>query len=314
MSVRFWKQLALLLRRLSPESIRREAGRPFSLALIAHPEELDRWTEALLPPESSERKRAQGLKRLFTIPVPVSRGYAQMLPHFDLRLATPAGAAALNGLNRDYLFLPPGPDGEERWAGPVMEAIEDARPDLRLALAAHYWPLREAAVARIISAVARENAAFAILSALPNIIPSPIELPWAIGEFASDTTFITANQFRMAFLIAAASDSPVGWRQQKGQLGSIAGSAFGWRAIARELAGKMPSGTGLVAKGLIAYSATHAVGRGLEHFHRIGRHFSRAEKQQAYDEAFRGGRKLVEAMARRLARIGRVRRTGTTPA
>ncbi len=302
MSVRFWKQLTDTFRRLSPESIQREADRPFTLALVGTRPELSAWVEALVPPESSERKRDQAMKRLFIVEWPFTEGYARMLPQFDLRLATPSVGAGLRELTRDYVLVPPVPAANPEWPACVMDDIFDQKPELRLALARQYSPLRDAVVKRIIAAIARENAAFAVVTALPNIIPSPIELPWAIGEFASDTMLITANQLRMAFLIAAASDSPVGWREQKGQLGSIVGSAFGWRALARELAGKMPSGTGLVAKGLIAYSATHVVGRGLEQFHRIGRHLSRVEKQQAYHEAYASGRKIVEEIARKLAR------------
>ena len=69
---------------------------------------------------------------------------------------------------------------------------------------------------RIIMSIARENALFAIATALPNIVPSLIELPWAFGEFASDTAFLTANQIRMAFQIAAACGHDVGFSDQKG--------------------------------------------------------------------------------------------------
>lgn len=309
MRLRFWKQLADTLGRLSPESIQQEADRPFSLALVGTAEELQYWTSKLVPAELNERKRDQALARLFTFLAPIPPVYAAMLPRFDLRLVSAASAEQVLPFTRDYLLLPAEPDGDRRWAETLVEEVREGRPDLPLPLARHYWPLRNPVVDRIIAAIARENAAFAILSALPNFIPSPIQLPWAVGEFASDTALITANQFRMAFLVAAASDSPVGWRQQKGQLASIAGSAFGWRALARELAGKIPAGGGLVAKGLIAYSATYAVGRALEHFHRIGRHFTRAEKRQAYQEALRSGRKAVEELARKLA--GRIR-TGAT--
>ncbi len=301
MSVGFWKQIAATLRRLSPRQIQRDAVRPFSLALVATGEEIRHWMPVLVPPGDGERKREQALKRLFTIPLPVSRAYAEMLPRFDLVLATPAGAAELRAHQRDYVLLPTVADGEGAWAESVMEEVAGARPEISVPLARHYWPLRDAVVDRIIRTVARENAAFAILSALPNVIPSPIELPWAIGEFASDTAIITTNQFRMAFLIAAASDAPVGWGDQKGQIASIAGSAFGLRAIARELAGKLPAGGGLVAKGLIAFAATYAMGRGLDQFHRAGRHFTRGEKSAAYRQAFRDGRRLVEEMARKLA-------------
>jgi len=303
MNARFWKQLAVILRRLSPGSVQREAQRPFSLAVVGAGEEVCRWRDRLAPPSLAERKRDQALKPLFTVSAPLTPAYAEMLPRFDLLWVTPSAAGEVRGLTRRYTLLPDAPDGgaeESAWADAIMEEVRDKHAGFRLALARHYEPLRRAAISQVISTIALENATFAILSAIPNIIPSPIELPWAIGEFASDTVVITANQLRMAFMIAAASDSPVGWSRQKGQLAAIAGSAFGWRALARELAGKMPGGAGLVAKGLIAYSGTHVVGWGLEHFHRLGHYFTRAEKLELYQEAHRRGRKRVEELARRL--------------
>ena len=301
-SVRFWRQLAVALRHLSPESIQQDADRPFSLALVGAEAELQYWTEKLVPAELGERKRDQGLKRLFPIPVPISPTYTQLMPRFDLCLVPATSAAEVRPFIRDYLLLEDVAD--DRWAELLLEDVQERRPDWSLALARCYWPLRQPVVDRIIRAVARENAGFAILSALPNLLPSPLQLPWIFGEFASDTAFLTANQFRMAFLVAAASDAPVGWRQQKAQLASIAGTAFGWRALARELAGKVPAGGGLVAKGLVAYSATYVVGRGLEHFHRLGQRFTRTEKQKAYQDAWRSGRKVVEDVARHFAHRG----------
>ena len=70
------------------------------------------------------------------------------------------------------------------------------------------------------SMVSRENALFAVATALPNIVPSMIELPWAFGEFASDTAFLTANQVRMAFQIAAACGKDVGLGAAEGRGGA----------------------------------------------------------------------------------------------
>ena len=92
--------------------------------------------------------------------------------------------------------------------------------------------------------VSRENALFAVATALPNVVPSLIELPWAFGEFASDTAFLTANQVRMAFQIAAACGKDVGLGQQKGAVLTIAAAPSAgapwranWWAISRWAAG-----------------------------------------------------------------------------
>jgi len=52
------------------------------------------------------------------------------------------------------------------------------------------------------------------------------------------------NQIRMTFMIGAASDHAIGYREQRSEIASIIASAFGWRALARELAGKVPFGGG----------------------------------------------------------------------
>jgi hypothetical protein len=165
--------------------------------------------------------------------------------------------------------------------------------NLGLALARNFYPFRKPVVDRVIASVARENAIFAIASALPNVLPSLLELPWSIGEFASDTAFITMNQVRMAFLVAAASDKKVGYAEQKAELLSILGGAFGWRALARELVSFIPLGGGLLPKGAIAYAATYVLGKGLEHFHGVGYGYTRAQRRDAYQIAYERGKEVV---------------------
>ncbi len=302
MSLRFWKQISAAFRRLNPESVIVESQRHFSVALVGSEAEVAGMMDWLAPAELSPAKQEQALKRLFRISLPIHpRDQILLLSATTVRLAGTAATEALRALSRDYFYFRP-----EQPQGTASEALE-AHPELALALARHFPPFRDPVVEGLIKTVSLENAAFAILSALPNVIPNPLELPWALGEFASDTAILTANQVRLALLIAAASDSPVGFTEQKGQVASILGSAFGWRALARELAGKVPAGGGLVVKGLIAYAGTYTVGLGLARFHRLGSHLTRAEKKQAYREALQSGRAAVEELARR-ALAGRGKR------
>lgn len=185
-----------------------------------------------------------------------------------------------------------------------IDALLDERSDDGIALARIFPGLRDEVIDRIIWKVAKENSLFTVATAIPNVVPTIAMIPWAAGEFASDTAFLTMNQVRMAFLIAAASDSDIGYGEQKGQIGSIVAAAFGWRALARELAGKIPAGGGLISKGLVSFAGTYAIGKGLERYFRVGRRLTRAEKRQFYTEAFEKGRSAVEKI---------VRRTNTTP-
>lgn len=181
----------------------------------------------------------------------------------------------------------------------TITEIVHAHDDLSLALARQFPVFRQPVVTRIVQAVAMENTLFAVATALPNVVPNLFELPWVVGEFASDTVFLTVNQIRMAFLIAAACGKDVGFSNQKAEIASISAGAFGWRAVARELAGKIPLGGGLIPKGAIAYAGTFVVGKGLEHFHHARAPLTKTQRDELYDEAYEQGRTVAESVARR---------------
>jgi uncharacterized protein (DUF697 family) len=128
------------------------------------------------------------------------------------------------------------------------------------------------------------------------VVPNLVELPWALGEFASDTAFLTANQVRMAFQIAAASGKQVGLGQQKGAVLSIAAGALGWRALARELVGHIPLGGGLIPKAAIAYAGTYVAGKGLEYLHVHDGVPTPAQREQLYQEGLEHGRSFAKTL------------------
>jgi hypothetical protein len=297
MSLGIWKQVASALSGLSPETVLRESEAPFSVALIGAPSEVSRMEDWLVPPIMSPAQQAQSRRLIYSMNVPLTENERAFLPNVTIRLAgwsaVPPISNELHRVCRDYQLFTP----EDTEA--LAARIAHSRPELQLAMARAFPALREAVVGHIIQRTAKENAAFAILSAIPNIVPSPIELPWAVGEFASDTVVITANQVRMALAIAAACDTPVGFGEQRGQMASILGSAFGLRALARELAGKIPAGGGVVAKGCIAFAGTYTLGLALAHWNRSGRKLSWGEKRLAYQRALESGRDVVQDMARR---------------
>jgi uncharacterized protein (DUF697 family) len=297
MSLLFWRQVSKALARLNPDRVIEESEAPFSLALVGSNQEVSDMEDWLVPPHLSPQQQARGRRLLFTMRPPLTPGDRTLLERVDGRLVGESAAhPASNEVSRittEYIYF-------HRHETPRVSAhLLAAMPDHTLALARHFPALRAPVTQGIVSKTAKENAAFALLSAIPNVIPSPIELPWAIGEFASDTVVITANQMRMALAVAAAFDSPVGFLEQRGQVLSILGSAFGLRAIARELAGKVPAGGGLVVKGLIAYAGTYTLGQGLVHWHRSGRRLTRSEKRRLYTQAMESGRAKIEDMARR---------------
>ena len=176
----------------------------------------------------------------------------------------------------------------------IVSRVLDKHYDLGVPLARSFLPFRRPFIERVIAKTARENTMFSITTALPDVIPNLLELPWAVAEFASDTAFLTMNQVRMAFIIAAASDREVGYLEQKPEIATVVGSAFGWRALARQLVGKVPFGGGLIAKAGIAYAGTKVLGLSLDHYYSVGFTYTRAERDRLYAEAFRQGKKVAQ--------------------
>jgi hypothetical protein len=277
--LRYLKQARSALSMLNPDEVRGRADRRLVVGLVSSSSAAYADMEDFLAPSAvSHEKRVEVMRLVHRAGDPgISAPFDLVL--YEQGLPCPIDA---------FTFFRDDPDR-------TVEDILNERDDLGLALARNFHPFRKPVVDRVVASVARENAIFAIASALPNILPSLLELPWAIGEFASDTAFITMNQVRMAFLVAAASDKKVGYAEQKAELTSILAGAFGWRALARELAGFIPLGAGLLPKGAIAYAATYVVGKGLEHFHGVGYGYTRAQRRDAYQIAYERGKEVVSS-------------------
>jgi hypothetical protein len=270
------KDIRKIYNGLNAGGIREAAARQLNIGLVASGEEAWRDMEDFLAsPRLDPATRARAL------------GMAQRLDQprkdFDLLLCEPGIGLPRNG----YLFDPAGSEQE------LIDTIVGEKQDIELALARVFPVFRQAIAHRIIARVSKENAMLALVTALPNVIPSFIELPWAVGEFATDTAFLTMNQIRMALMMAAIYDQPVGYSEQKVSIAAITAGAFGWRAVARELVGKIPLGGGLIPKGAIAFAGTWVVGTGLDKLYRTGRGFSRSEKKDAWSNAITRGREVA---------------------
>jgi hypothetical protein len=280
--LRYLKQARAALSMLNPDEVRRRAERRVTVGLVASGTGAYADMEDFLAPSAvSHDKRMEVIQSVYRA------GDPGIPSKFDLVLYEQGLPCPTNA----FTFFRNDP---ERTIGEIL----NEREGLGLTLARNFYPFRKPVVDRIVNAVARENAIFAVASALPNIVPNLLEMPWAVGEFASDTAFITMNQVRMAFLVAAASDKVVGYTDQKTEMASILAGAFGWRALARELAGFIPLGGGLIPKGAIAFAATYVLGKGLQHYHGVGYGFTRGQRRDAYDVAYEKGKSVVRGLLR----------------
>jgi hypothetical protein len=273
MAIAVLRQIKGALSSLNPAAVREDADRVVRVSLVAaSAESLGRMETFFAPPHFSMERRAEVVRLLVRGPA-----LGCELEIYDSTLLRPSKAFSLD------LDAP----------DDAIRRILKKREDLMLPLARHLYPFRKPAAHKIIRAVAKENAMFSLATAIPDIIPSLASIPWALGEFSSDTAFLTMNQIRMAFQLAAVSDRPIGYREQKSEIASIIAGAFGWRALARELVGKVPFGGGLIPKAGIAYAATFAVGLSLERLYRLGYGLSRDERKAVYEEAYEHGRQIA---------------------
>jgi hypothetical protein len=282
MMMNVFKQARTAFSLLNPEEVRSRARRPVRIGLVATSDAAYAEMENFLAPlQGPLEDRTYLLDRVHRAGDAVVPDKVDLIL-FEQGIAAPPGT---------YTFYRDN-------AAATIGAILDGNDDLWLPLACQYPAFRRPVVERTIHTIARENALFAVATALPDVIPSLVELPWALGEFASDTAFLTGNQIRMAFLIAAACGRDAGFTNQKGAILSIAAGAFGWRALARELVGKIPLGGGLIPKGAIAYAGTFVVGKGLEHYYGGNTDYTRAQRRVVYREALERGRTVVESAAK----------------
>ena len=274
------KNIGRALANLKPSGVRAAAEQTVIVGLTGSDgERLAAIESFLAPPDLAQDKRVDALRHIYRTNIPGAP------TKFDIEIQDEVQPPTRGVF--DFPFSAP---------SLIVERILREREELSLPLARLFPPFRDEACRQIVRRIAKENALFSLLTALPNVVPSPIELPWAVGEFASDTAILTANQIRMAFLLAAANDRKVGYAAQKIELSSIVAGAFGWRALARELVGKVPLGAGLIPKAAVAYAGTFVVGKSVARSYRFGHGLSRSERKSLYGSAYDRGKQIAAAL------------------
>ena len=267
------RQVKRAVSNLNPREVREASERPVRIGLVASSaESIGRMETYFAPPHLSPERRAEAVRMLVR-----GGAFGCDVEIYESSLLRPAKA---------FSFDPEAPDD-------CVRRIIRVNEDLMLPLARQLYPFRLPVSHHIIRKVAKENALFCLATALPDLVPSLASIPWAIGEYGSDAAFLTMNQIRMAFQLAAASDRAVGYREQRSEIASLVAGAFGWRALARELIGKVPFGGGLIPKAGIAWAGTFVVGKSLERLYRLGYGLTRPERKAMYEEAYENGRQIA---------------------
>jgi len=264
--------------RVNPAEVREAAERPVTVRLTALNSAGYASMEDLLATRAvSRRKRYEIAQWLFR------DNDAGVPDQPDIEIAeygidAPAGT---------FVFHPAQP-------GELIREILERREEMGLALARTFPVFRRPVIDRAIQAIARENAVFSLITSLPHFAPN-LPLPFQVPDL-SDTAFLTVNQIRMSFLLAAASDRPVGYKEQRTEIAGLIASAFAWRGLARWLGGGLPWGGGVIPKAALAYAGTCVAGLSLERLYRTGYGLTREERRLAYGDALARGREVAAAV------------------
>nr|CAA9281160.1 hypothetical protein AVDCRST_MAG63-3596 [uncultured Armatimonadetes bacterium] len=276
----FWKTL----KEVSPNVIEEEAEAPFRLALTGEAGQTARLRDVLLTAKATPGERLNADEHLTVLADPPDAETAKLFA-FILYAGDAGETIGARGPNSvPVVGLP-----DDVAAGMIAQ-----RPDLAVALARRFPLFRVPASNRLINDTARVNANFALLSALPGVIPVVgVLLP---ASSVADTLLLTKNQIMLIMRLAAAHGQKPGYtRQIKELLGTIA-SALGWRTLARELVGFVPAGIGAALKGTIAYSGTFALGRAALWYYQTGRVPSPREIREIYKNKMGDAKKEVAAL------------------
>jgi uncharacterized protein (DUF697 family) len=285
---KFWKTI----KAVSVPEIARESKKPVSMTVIGEPQKRETVLKALFAkPAETDVVPDRSLVQVFNSTDPETGFTTDAGP---LNIVIDAGGGRTEAPMTVPIYSIEELGGWDR----VLERIIEQRPDLSLSLARQYPVFRRAVSERIIKDISLANAEFAMLNALPGIVPiiAPLLPAAAIG----DIFMLTKNQAMMLFRLAAAHDLPLDLRARSKDLGPLLGNAFGWRALAREVVGMVPGGVGLVARGAIAYAGTAALGMALLRYYETGQLPNRAQINRFYKEAYAGAKKIAEERLRAL--------------
>ena len=311
-----WKTI----REVDINAIRHEAERGVAIVCLGQPVAL--WhVDRLL--RDGPNRYPLGLDSLALVPLVEAGDYLDLLRAADLLIvaldaASRLGDEELAGLQRlstaprpsqAVLLFGEDPGAPTPWsayldrraatlvdpqslaaAAIVGGAVLDALPaEARLAAARRLPGLRPWFAARLTSEVAVSNAAFALASGVPSLVPI-----LGIPISAADTMILTKNQALLVYRLALACGAPPDFQRRMIEITPVIGGAVIWRQIAGALIGLVP-GYGVVPKTAVAFGGTYVVGLAATRWYETGL-LTEAERKRIVAEATAKARDATTAM------------------
>lgn len=178
--------------------------------------------------------------------------------------------------------------------GAFAAAILDLLPDKHLSLGRHYPLLRVPAARRLINDTCVSNAAYSISTGVAEVVPV-----LGVPLYVTDMVVLTKNQAYLVYKLGLTLGMSTDWQAYIAEFGSVLGTGFIWRQVARSLVGLVPA-WGIVPKVAVAYSGTYVVGNAVLQWYLTGRHVSKGQMKALYSQAFERGKDLAARLAAHL--------------
>ncbi|MDR3565650.1 MAG: hypothetical protein P4N59_30010 [Negativicutes bacterium] len=168
--------------------------------------------------------------------------------------------------------------------------------EVQFALAHNFPVFRPELAQSAIQDTAFQNAAWALLSGLPNSVPGPHHLLTAPFEGITDFTILTLNEFKLLFELVGLSGYRVTPLHHLIEFGMIIGLGKLAETIAINTVGKLTGRTGIIAKGAIAYAFTWTIGEVIFFYISTGHKLSRDAMTGRFHQHHVRGKKAVAEM------------------
>ena len=189
-----------------------------------------------------------------------------------------------------------------------VPAILELLPNLIVPLGRNF-PLFRGAIARdLINETSLSNAAFAFSTSLAELVPV-LNIPFTVA----DMVVITKAQAFLVYRLGLALGYSTRWQDYVREFGGVIGTGFLWRQLARYLVGLIPV-IGIIPKVVVAYTGTFVVGQVVLRWYLTGRHVSRAQFRELYQQATLQGRTVAYGMLQRVFRRRRALPAGADQA
>lgn len=190
------------------------------------------------------------------------------------------------GSAKDPIFL------LKNFAPAVMELLSDKH----LALGRQFPLFRTVVAQEVINETCFSNAAYALSTGVAEIVPV-LDLPLNI----TDMVVLTKAQAFMVYKLGLNFGFSTRWQDYVAEFGSVIGSGFVWRQLARELVGLIPI-WGIVPKVAVSYAGTYVVGHAILQWYLTGRMINRQQMNELYKQAFERGKNFAKNLVQKAPR------------